>query len=96
MVNKFIIDDLTDNELLVHRFMYKKYMFNNLTMLEKRLLIMNNQSSHCPVDFIQFVEDYNIGLIFLPPHATFLLQHLNSTIFETLANAYCLESDEWQ
>lgn len=69
---------------------------NEPTVPEKRLLIMDGHSSHCSVEFFQFTGDYSIGLVCLTPHATHFLQSLDVGIFGPLANAYCLELDEWQ
>lgn len=48
---------------MVNQSMVNKFNVNELTVLKKVLLIMNDNSSHCSVEFFQFVRDQNTDLV---------------------------------
>lgn len=81
----------TDNELADHQSMTNESTVIELTVSEKRLLIMNCHSSYCSIEFFRFTRNHNVGLVCLPLHSTHFLQPLNVRIFKPLADAYCLK-----
>lgn len=66
---------------------------------ETRLLIMDGQSTHTSVNFISLVMELGIILVYLPPHATHLLQPLDVGCFAPLKQRYeqiMAETFKWE
>jgi len=55
---------------------------------ETRLLIFDGHGSHQTVDFMWECYKHNVHLIYLPPHASHVLQPLDLSIFSPLKQAY--------
>lgn len=55
---------------------------------QKRLLIVDGHGSHCTDDFMYECYKNNIFLLFLPPHASHVLQPLDVAVFGPLKRAY--------
>ena len=53
-----------------------------------RLLILDGHTSHISVNFVQYCQDHQIVLLYLPPHSTHYLQPLDVGIFGPLAQSY--------
>ena len=53
-----------------------------------RLLILDGHTSHISVNFVQYYQDHQIILLYLPPHLTHYLQPLDVGIFGPLAQSY--------
>jgi DDE superfamily endonuclease len=54
----------------------------------RRLLIVDEYSSHINMAFITAADDRRIILLILPPHSTHRLQPLDVGLFSPLAKAY--------
>lgn len=87
-------NELTDYESMVNEYKANEFTVTEPTVLEKRLLIIDDYSSHSSVELFQFPRNPNIGFVYLLQHTTHLLQVLNVGIFDTLVYAYCLKQDE--
>lgn len=55
---------------------------------ESRLLILDGHGSHITEDFLWECYDNNIFLLFLPPHASHVLQPLDVAVFGPLKHIY--------
>ncbi|KAJ3552019.1 hypothetical protein NPX13_g11219 [Xylaria arbuscula] len=55
---------------------------------EARLLILDGHGSHITVDFMWECYQNNIQLLYLPPHASHVLQPLDVAVFSPLKTAY--------
>jgi hypothetical protein len=53
-----------------------------------RLLIVDGHGSHCAEEFMVQCYKHNIHLLFLPPHASHVLQPLDLSVFSPLKAAY--------
>nr|POF17747.1 pogo transposable element with znf domain [Quercus suber] len=58
------------------------------TQGSKRLLILDNHSSHETIEFISFCEDHNIILLWMPPHSSHILQPLDVGCFGPLKRSF--------
>jgi hypothetical protein len=54
----------------------------------KRLLILDNHSSHTTPDFRAFCEEHNIILLWMPPHSSHILQPMDVGCFAPLKVAF--------
>lgn len=80
---------------MTNEFMANELKVTLLMVLEKHLLIIDDHSSHCYIEFLQLAEVHNIDIVFLPSYAIHHLQHVDIVIVMPLANAYSLELDKW-
>jgi 4-hydroxybenzoate polyprenyltransferase len=55
---------------------------------EARLLVLDGHGSHATVEFIWECFQNNIQLLYLPPHASHVLQPLDVAVFSPLKTAY--------
>jgi hypothetical protein len=53
-----------------------------------RILIMDGHGSHVTVDFLWSCKQYNIQLVFLPPHSSHVLQPLDLSCFSPVKTRY--------
>lgn len=72
LANKSIVNEYIPIETIAN-----ESTVTESTVPKKCLLIIDDHSSHFSVKFFQFAEDHVIGLGFLPPHTTRLLQPLD-------------------
>lgn len=57
---------------------------------------MDSHSSHDSVECFWITTDHSISFICFPAYSTHILDHLDIQIFDSLANRYILELDNWQ
>jgi hypothetical protein len=55
---------------------------------EARLLVLDSHGSHETTEFIWEYFSYNIQLLFLPPHTSYVLQLLDLAVFLSLKISY--------
>jgi hypothetical protein len=53
-----------------------------------RLLILDGHGSHTPIDFMWLCKQHKVHLLYLPPHASHLLQPLDLAPFSVLKSRY--------
>lgn len=59
------------------------------------LLILDNHSSHCTLEAINFCRNNFIVLLSLPPHASHKMQPLDRCFFGPMKSAFSSECDKW-
>ncbi|KDN72148.1 putative transposase [Colletotrichum sublineola] len=55
---------------------------------QARLLIVDGHRSHTTTDFMWLCYTYNVHLLFLPPHTSYVLQPLDQLVFSPVKSAY--------
>jgi hypothetical protein len=53
-----------------------------------RLLIIDGFTGHTSIDVLEYCLDFDIIIIFLPPHSTHLMQPMDIGVFQPLKNAH--------
>lgn len=65
------------------------------TKTDPVLLILDNHSSHCSLQTIDFCRQNNIILLSLPPHSSHKIQPLDRCFFSSLKKYYAAECENW-
>lgn len=90
--DKFVIqvspNGWTDQEIALSWLQHFDHYTKLQTHGKYRLLIVNGHTNHVSYKFIKYCTDHDIVLLYLPPHATHVLQPLDIGIFSSLAKAY--------
>lgn len=93
MANGSTVNESIPNQSITIEYTPNESTGNEPTVPENCLPNIDDNSSHCSVEFFQFAGDHIIVLICLPLNATHLLQSLDIEIFKLLVNAYYSELD---
>jgi hypothetical protein len=59
------------------------------------LLVLDNHSSHCSLEAIDFCKTHHITLLSIPPHTSHRTQPLDVVYFSSLKGSYAKKVEEW-
>ncbi len=75
--------DSSDDFFLVQKFfVFKKLVSNEMSLINRHLLVLNGHGSHFTLQIMKYAQEFRLDMITLPSHTSHALQTLNVFCFK--------------